>query len=158
MMMTNFPDIPGEKGTPKLSLTQKSKAKLPVDETELSKIIDSVEKFEKVTFCNVEVVFVDEETIVEINKEYLNRNYVTDIISFRYDEDSQNRSIEGTLFCCAPRISEQSKEFKTNEKDEYLRIFIHGLLHLIGYNDKTDSGKNKMTELENRYLQLHRPA
>lgn len=103
-------------------------------------------------FAEVELVYVHEEEIVRVNREFLQRDYVTDIISFRYDESESNDEIEGSLVCCAPRITEQAGEFGQTEKEEFLRIFVHGMLHLIGYDDDTESKKNKMTELENYFL------
>jgi len=82
---------------------------------------------------------------------------VTDIISFRLDDENDDnnsdQSIEGTLYCCAPRIAEQSAEFDADTKTEFLRVIVHGLLHLTGYDDQTESDKEKMTSLENHYLQ-----
>jgi rRNA maturation RNase YbeY len=100
---------------------------------------------------------VDEDEIVRINKDHLDRDYVTDIITFRYDEPEDKEQIEGTMFCCAPRITEQAKEFNESPKREFLRIYIHGLLHLIGYEDKSDEQKKLMTGKENTYMDLAGP-
>lgn len=99
----------------------------------------------------IELVFVDEDEIVSINKTYLHRDYVTDIISFAYHEQAEE-PVSGTLFCCAQRIFEQAKEFECTDTDEFLRVCIHGILHLCGYDDSTTDLKTNMTELENRYL------
>jgi rRNA maturation RNase YbeY len=122
-----------------------------------NRILNIIGENEQASFEFVEVVFVDEAEIVRINKEHLDRDYVTDIISFRYDDEPhQNKrsDIEGTLFCCSPRIKEQASEFDEPEEREFRRILIHGLLHLIGYEDSTDQEKQKMTALENTYLAL----
>ncbi len=100
----------------------------------------------------VEVVYVDEEGIIEINKKYLQRDYVTDIISFNYDEDEGKKNIEGTLYCCAPRIYEQSTEIGEKPETEFFRILIHGLLHLVGYDDQSDEERANMRTKENFYL------
>lgn len=125
---------------------------LPVEGPHLLNILHHIEKKEKVRFLQTEVAFVSEDEIVEVNKEYLNRDYVTDIISFRYDEDDSNQAIEGTLYCCASRIAEQAAEFDATVHEEFRRVFIHGLLHLIGYDDSTDKEKKEMTRLEDYYL------
>ncbi len=111
-------------------------ATLPFDDDLLSDIAQQVAEHEHCAFNFVEVVYVDETKIIAINKEHLDRDYVTDIISFRYDDSDTNGEIEGTLFCCAPRIEEQAHEFEESEEREFLRIYIHGLLHLIGYEDQ----------------------
>ncbi|MEX0662546.1 MAG: rRNA maturation RNase YbeY [Balneolaceae bacterium] len=152
LMKMNFPDPSDFSGNPKLEIFNPSEFPLPFDENDIHSALNEIENNEKVMYQHVEIVFVDEPGIVDINKEHLKRDYITDIISFRYDEDTSNKRIEGTLYCCAPRISEQSKEFETPESTEFLRVMIHGLIHLIGYNDQTEDDKKRMTELENLYL------
>ena len=125
---------------------------LPFEESEAAFLLSEVSADQNCTFSFVEVVFVDEKEIVRINKEFLERDYVTDIISFRYDEDESNQEIEGTLYCCAQRIQEQSKEFSDSAKEEFLRVIVHGLIHLVGYDDQTPEEKAEMTRLENTYL------
>ncbi|HET8866306.1 MAG TPA: rRNA maturation RNase YbeY [Gracilimonas sp.] len=140
-----------------LEIFNESEEKVPLRQKKAESILYTVSDQENARFAFVELVYVDEDEIVRINKEHLSRYYVTDIISFRYDEgqESQNNTaIEGTLFCCAPRILEQSAEFKEPVEREFQRIFIHGLLHLIGYEDSTEKDKAVMTELENKYLAL----
>ena len=152
-MMKTFPDIPGFDSDQKLSLSNSSNTPVPVKEKELQKLIRFIEKKESVNFSHIELVYVDENEITGINGEYLGRDYVTDIISFRYDDEASNQNIEGTLFCCAPRIAEQSEEFDAPQKTEFYRIFVHGLLHLCRYNDQALEEKKAMTELENHYLE-----
>ncbi len=123
---------------------------MPVQELELLKLIEITEKNEQVRFREIELVYVDEDEIVRINHEFLDRDYITDIITFRYDEDDQ--AIEGTLYCCAPRIAEQSAEFKVDPNTEFLRVFVHGLIHLAGHDDQTSDEKKQMTDLEDQYL------
>lgn len=140
-----------------LQLFNESEEKIPLSASKAQHILDLIAQHESVDFTAVELVFVDEQEIVRLNKEHLNRYYVTDIISFRYDEGLETRdnsAIEGTLYCCAPRIIEQSAEFKEPVEKEFQRIFIHGLLHLVGYDDSSEEEKSVMTELENKYLAL----
>lgn len=150
--MTTFPDIPDLSGQSVLSLFNETDIKIPISTSDLKKAIQAIEKEETVSFHFVELVYVDEDRIVEINQEYLGRDYITDIISFHYEESS-HQGIEGTLYCCAPRIAEQSKEVGADLTQEFFRIFIHGLLHLAGYNDSTPDEKETMTNLENHYLE-----
>jgi rRNA maturation RNase YbeY len=148
-MMTNFPDIPTQPEK-KLIVNNESGESVPVVEQDLLKLIEITERNEQVYFKEVELVYVDEDEIVRINHEFLDRDYITDIISFRYDEDDQ--AIEGTLYCCAPRITEQSAEFEDDPKTEFLRVFVHGLIHLAGHDDQTSDEKKQMTDLEDQYL------
>lgn len=151
-MMKTFPDsaelFPGDL----FSVINESGVNLPVEESSYRKLMQLIESKEDVQFLSIELVYVDEEEILRINTEYLSHDYVTDIITFSYHDASE--PVEGTLFCCAPRIMEQSKEFETQPEDEFLRIFAHGLLHLAGYGDATEAEKKEMTRLENHYLEL----
>lgn len=148
--MTNFPDIPSTNDR-RLTVNNESGETLPFREAELLRLMEMVEECESIRFKEIELVYVDEQEIVRINSEYLDRNYVTDIITFRYDENTP-KAIEGTLYCCSSRIIEQSAEFDDNLKIEYLRVFVHGLIHLAGYDDQTPREKERMTELEDRFL------
>lgn len=140
---------------PTLQSFNESSVNVPLDQPTAQKILSLIEVHEKVVYSFVELVYVDEEEIIRINNEHLDRDYVTDIISFRYDEESGgDQEIEGTLFCCAPRIKEQAQEFGESAEREFKRILIHGLLHLIGYNDQTEEEKRSMTELEDKYMAL----
>ncbi len=155
--MMTFPDVPGQAGEDSFSIHNPSDFDIPVKREDLQKIINRIEREERTPFSNIELVYVDEEQIIKINQEYLGKDYVTDIITFRYDDNetptSTSSGIEGTLYCCAPRIAEQSREMGTSTDQEFYRIFIHGLLHLVGYNDSTPEEKKKMTQLENHYLE-----
>lgn len=141
-----------ETGRADIQLFNKTDLSLPVEQSHIKQVLQLIQKHESCSFALLEVVFVDENSIIEINREHLNRDYVTDIISFRYNEPGQNDTIEGTLYCCAPRIFEQAEELKEDYRTEFLRIIIHGLLHLVGYEDSSPSQKEQMTTLENTYL------
>lgn len=143
----------GQKTTP-LQIFNTSGFHLPFDEKKLLQLLKFVEKKESLSFKSLELVYVDEADITDINKKYLNSDYITDVITFRYDDDENRNAIEGTLYCCAQRIAEQSAEYATDLCQEFYRIFIHGLLHLAGYEDKPGTEKQKMTELEDYYLSL----
>lgn len=138
---------------PDIQVFNETSLDIPIASSLYKKLADTVSQKENCRFNFVEVVYVDEDEIVRINKEHLDRDYVTDIITFRYDESDANE-IEGTMFCCAPRIAEQAEEFKEFPEREFLRIYIHGLLHLTGYEDKLDQQKKEMTDKEETYLDL----
>tara|TARA_R110002096_G_scaffold231766_4_gene421500 strand:- start:4274 stop:4738 length:465 start_codon:yes stop_codon:yes gene_type:complete len=130
---------------------------VPFDDSEAELLVNLIQSEQQCSFSFVELVYVDEQEIIRVNKEFLSRDYVTDIISFRYDdednpENNSNSDIEGSLICCAPRIKEQALEFNQPEKLEFLRILVHGLLHLIGYDDQTPEEKAEMTRLEDHFL------
>ena len=137
-----------------IQLFNQTSCSLPVSEAQIRQIASVLSQHENCSFLLLEVVFVDEEEIVRINKEYLGHRYITDIITFRYDKKDYNSGIEGTLYCCAPRIKEQALEYDVPAENEFRRIVIHGLLHLIGYDDQSERAQRQMTEKEDFYLNL----
>lgn len=139
---------------PDIQVFNESSHDIPISSSLYQKIAGVLSQKENCRFSFVEVVYVDENEIVRINKEHLDRDYVTDIITFRYDDGANSDNIEGTMFCCAPRIAEQAEEFNESPEREFLRIYIHGLLHLTGYEDKSNQQKNEMTAKEETYLDL----
>ncbi|MFO8030318.1 MAG: rRNA maturation RNase YbeY [Cyclonatronaceae bacterium] len=122
------------------------------DETHLERLISVLNIGEKRNFELIEVVFLNSDAILKINREYLGHDYVTDIITFPYHK--AGNGIEGTLYCCAAQIKSQSNEFNVSFESEVLRVVVHGLLHLIGYNDRTGQERQHMHQLENKYMTL----
>lgn len=152
-MMTKFPEPAGSDSPSKMEIFNPTGHELPFRESDAAFLLEQIEAGETVHYQSVEIVFTDETGIIDINTEYLNRDYITDIISFRLDDDESNHAIEGTLYCCAPRISEQSVEYDSDPETEFLRVIIHGLLHLAGYDDQSYTDKTAMTSREDYYLQ-----
>ncbi len=103
-----------------------------------------IENEEKIT-GNISVIITSKKQLLEINKKYLNHNYHTDIITFNYNE---NNIISGDLFISLNQVQENSVIFKVSEKQELLRVIIHGVLHLLGYNDKNETEKAEMRKRE----------
>ncbi|RPH32391.1 MAG: rRNA maturation RNase YbeY [Bacteroidales bacterium] len=100
---------------------------------------------------DISVIFVSDNYILSINNQYLNHNYFTDIITFDY---SNKNIIEGDIFISIDTVESNSKTFSTCFSDELLRVIAHGVLHLIGFNDKIKNEKKEMREQENTALKL----
>ncbi|MCY1721882.1 rRNA maturation RNase YbeY [Prolixibacteraceae bacterium Z1-6] len=98
---------------------------------------------------NIAVIFCSDNYLLDINKQYLNHHYYTDIITFDYVEENV---ISGDLFISVDRIRENAKEYEVEMIKELYRVVFHGVLHLVGYNDKTDEEQRIMTDKENYYL------
>ena len=88
-----------------------------------------------------------------MNKEHLRHDYYTDIITFNYVADTV---LNGDIFISIDRVMDNSKSFNTNFADELRRVMAHGVLHLIGFNDKSDEEQKKMTEAENVCLEMYK--
>lgn len=101
------------------------------------------------TVGNLSVIFCSDNYLLQINKQYLDHNYYTDIITFDYVEENV---ISGDLFISIDRVKENAVQFKNELMKEIYRVVFHGVLHLIGYKDKTSMEKTLMTNKENYYL------
>lgn len=97
-------------------------------------------------------IFCSDAYLLEINKQYLNHDTFTDIVTF--DNSESPDLIIGDVFISIERIRENASKYKVAEKDELHRVIIHGTLHLIGYKDKTKSDKSLMTEKEDHHLAM----
>lgn len=100
----------------------------------------------------INYIFCSDDYLLEINKQYLEHNYYTDIITFDY---VKNSIISGDIFVSLPRILENSSLYSISFNDELKRVLIHGVLHLCGYKDKTDEQKINMRQKEDYYLNLY---
>lgn len=97
----------------------------------------------------INIIFTNNQYILNINREYLNHQYYTDVITFNYNKRSR---LNGDIYISVDQIYMNAKSYRVEFLDEVLRVIIHGVLHLIGYNDKTDFEKRIMKEKEDVYL------
>lgn len=111
-------------------------------------------KSEQKELSYINYIFLSDEALLIKNKEYLNHDYYTDIISFQLETSP----IEGDIFISIDRIQENADELKIPFESELLRVIAHGLLHFIGYGDKTKTEKEKMRAKEDHYLSLFSPT
>ena len=98
---------------------------------------------------NINFIFTSDKYLLNINKQYLSHNYFTDIITFNYVKES---SIHGDIFISIETVKNNSSRFGVTLDDEVHRVMIHGILHLVGYDDQTDEQKAEMRKKENEYL------
>lgn len=105
---------------------------------------------EKKSAGNICFIFCNDEYLLALNQKHLKHNTYTDIITFDYSADTKN--ISGDIFISIPRVIENAKQLGIDFNTELNRVMIHGVLHIIGYNDKTSTLKKKMRAAENKYL------
>lgn len=96
----------------------------------------------------VNVIFVRDEAIKEINTEYLSHEFETDVISFIIDDDP----FLGEIYISAETAEKQANEYGVSLTNELMRLTAHGALHLCGYDDGTTADKEAMHKLENKYI------
>lgn len=100
---------------------------------------------------DINVIFCSDEYLIKINKEYLSHDYFTDIVTFNYCEENR---ISGDVFISIDRVKENADIYSTNFFNELDRVIVHGVLHLLNYNDKSEEEKKIMTSKENQYLAI----
>lgn len=97
--------------------------------------------------------FTSDKFLLALNKQYLNHNTYTDIITFDYSEE---KKIAGEIFISIERVKENAKKFEVDFETELHRVIIHGVLHLCGYTDKSKKEEANMRKLENKALLIWR--
>ena len=102
---------------------------------------------------NLNYLFCDDNEILRVNKEFLNHDYFTDIITFDY---SRKDKVSGDIFISLDTVKSNSRELKVTYESELLRVIAHGLLHLCGIDDKGPGEREIMEENENKALDLWR--
>lgn len=100
---------------------------------------------------NLCFVLSTDNKVLEINEKYLGHTDFTDVITFDY---TVGKDIHGDIFISMDRIQENAKKYQVLVEEELRRVMAHGLLHLMGYTDKTDAGKSEMTRKENEKLNM----
>ncbi len=96
-------------------------------------------------------IFVSDDTLLQINLDFLHHNTYTDIITFN---NSESKEIEGDIFISLDRVADNAGKFKVTQEQELVRVMSHGLLHLVGFNDKTASEKKKIRAAEEQSIKL----
>ena len=96
-------------------------------------------------------IFVSDEGLLEMNQKYLSHDYFTDIITFEYEEMD---GLSGDLFISADRVIENAADLKCDVRSEMRRVMVHGVLHLLGHQDKSKEEERNMRRLEEEGLKL----
>ena len=112
-----------------------------------------VAEVEEKVLGDVNVIFCSDEHLLEMNRTHLNHDYYTDIITFDYTE---NNIVSGDLFISVDRVSENASDLSLTFAEELHRVSVHGLLHLCGYKDKSESDEQLMRSKEDQMLELRR--
>jgi len=121
------------------------------DEKNLSNWIQTCIENEGCELGEINYIFCDDAYLLKLNIEFLQHDTLTDIISF---DNSLGKLINGDIFISVDRVKENAKEFAVSFSDELKRVLIHGVLHYIGFKDKSEEEKKRMREKENQYLSV----
>lgn len=99
----------------------------------------------------INYIFCDDAYLHKLNVEFLKHDTLTDIISF---DNTVGKIISGDIFISVERVMENAQDYKVSFEDELHRVMIHGVLHYLGYQDKSEKEKNVMRKEENKALNL----
>ena len=100
---------------------------------------------------DINIIFCDDAFLLIKNKKYLNHSSLTDILTFDF---STEKSLSGDIFISTERVKENATKYNVPFNNELNRVIIHGVLHLLGYKDKTEKEKKIMRKKEDFYLSL----
>jgi rRNA maturation RNase YbeY len=124
------------------------------NKTRIKKWITQTIELKKRKAGVINFVFCSDSYLLEINKQYLKHDTFTDIITFDYSKEVKNIPLSGDIFISIERIQENAATFSKTAENELHRVIIHGILHLLGYKDKTKDAKEQMTKQENACLRM----
>ncbi|APG60798.1 rRNA maturation RNase YbeY [Christiangramia salexigens] len=110
-------------------------------------VIESENKYQG----DINFIFCDDEYLLDINRQYLDHDTYTDIISF---DNGVGNTLHGDIFISTERVKENSEEFNVNFETELKRVMIHGVLHFCGFKDKTEREKEIMRRKEEEKIEL----
>jgi probable rRNA maturation factor len=116
-------------------------------------IIKIINNQEKIT-GNINYIFCSDLYLLEINKKYLNHDYFTDIVTFDYCEDE---IVSGDIFISVDRVAENSEIYKSGNTELY-RVIVHGILHLLGFNDSSIEEQTEMRAKEDECIEMLNPC
>jgi probable rRNA maturation factor len=123
---------------------------LPIDAARLRMGVEVVLRGEQRSEAAISVAVVDDDAIHQLNREYLNHDYPTDVLSFVLEDDLR---LEGEIVVSAEYALRESASYKWTAENELLLYVVHGSLHLVGYDDHTAEQSAEMRRLESVYLQ-----
>jgi probable rRNA maturation factor len=113
--------------------------------------IEKTIKTEKLSTGNLSFNFCSDEYLLQVNRDHLNHDYYTDIITFDFCE---NKTVSGDIYISIDRVKENAKTEHKTTTNELCRVIIHGVLHLCGYKDKKPADARLMRQKEDYYLSL----
>ena len=123
------------------------------DPKQSKKILSSVLETESVVHSKINLIFGDDKLLSNLKTKFFNFNHLTDVIAFRINDYSK-AEVEGEIYISLARAFENAEKYGEPLSKELARLIIHGSLHLLDYRDEKEDEKNKMTVLEDKYLQL----
>jgi rRNA maturation RNase YbeY len=120
--------------------------------TALKQWIEAVVKKHKRKTGEISFVFCSDEFLLDMNRQYLDHDTYTDIITFDYSKEDAKQPVSGEIFISTDRVRENAEKFDKPFENELQRVIIHGVLHLLGFGDKTKKAREEMRKQEDLCL------
>ena len=127
---------------------------LAIDEKALARLLYHVISTEGARLNYLGIVLTDHATVLDLNRTYLQHDYLTDVLSFSLADEDAEGVVDGEVYVDMDTARERHAEFDTSFEEEVRRYVVHGLLHLLGYDDATPDEKAAMRRLEDHYLSI----
>lgn len=119
------------------------------DSRKIKKIIERVIREEKRIPGDLSFILTSDSELKKINREFLGRDYYTDVIAFDYGE---GETVKGEVYISRDTVQRNANNYKVSLRNELIRVILHGTLHLCGYKDKSNAQKDKMRRTEDKWL------
>ena len=126
------------------------------ERSRLKDFLPLIFKKEKKQLAEIQYIFCSDDYLLRINKQYLDHDYYTDIITFDLSEPGE--PINAEIYISVDRVRDNARSFGTSLKKELHRVIFHGALHLCGYRDKKQQEEQLMRKMEDQYLALYFPV
>ncbi len=156
----NQPDLPAEPEpepsgpAEELVIDVANRHALEVSESQVQLIVRKIFEEFRWERGEVSIAIVDDPTIHELNREYLQHDYETDVLSFVFEQRSDDRFLSGEIIVSADTAARMAGEHGIGTIDELLLYVVHGALHLAGLDDKDESSRSKMRAEERRFMEM----
>lgn len=121
-----------------------------LNKAQVHKIVSNIKKELNFNIASLLINFVNSDYIIGINKEFLGHNYSTDIITFNYSDI--NDTLSGEIFISITDAADNANKYNVSKDNEILRLIIHGILHLLGFDDIKKDDKRRMKIQENELV------
>ena len=139
----------------KLNIINDYNPKLTYDLNSFKKIIKKILNDFNVKDVNLSIILSNKNLLNKLKKDYFNLDHFTDVIVFNLED--KDEAIDGEIYISIDDVLFNSKKYLKTFDNEFKRVVIHGILHLLGFEDSTKKQKKEMTELEEKYIQYELP-